>query len=209
MSEGPGERRRKSWEITEHSTRNPLWLINKLFVSVQEVTDSMELSGANYVKVIQFSSTKEGQSREDRGGWSSQCHVASLQEGLGQCLTESGKCSRGEACKTQNRFGFVLKYCCLHRESKKEFLMNSVWEKQGITSQLLEICLGFCCLLCKLYQLGRIKAQGLWFSTLILHICFLSSSKLQRIFLSLKCYVAQDSTLDHFRYFLKIVTFCV
>lgn len=42
------------------------------------------------------------------------------------CLTESGKCSRGGACKTQNRFGFVLKYCYLHREGKNEFLMNLI-----------------------------------------------------------------------------------
>lgn len=57
--------------------------------------------------------------------------MASLQEGLGQYLTESGKCSRGEACKTQNRFGFVLKYCCLHRESKKGVLNELGLRKAG------------------------------------------------------------------------------
>lgn len=42
-------------------------MISKQFVSLQEITDSMELSGASYVKLIQFSFPKEGQSRQDRG----------------------------------------------------------------------------------------------------------------------------------------------
>lgn len=42
-------------------------VISKQFVSIQQITDNMESSGADYVRLIQFSLPKEGQCREDRG----------------------------------------------------------------------------------------------------------------------------------------------
>lgn len=53
-------------------------MISKQFVSVQEITDNMESSGANYVKLIQFSLPKEGQCREDRGEAVSVSHVLTV-----------------------------------------------------------------------------------------------------------------------------------
>lgn len=88
-------------------------MISKQFVRVQEITDSVELSGANYVKLIQFSLPKEEQCREDRGeAVSVTCPRCRK---VYDSVSQTGKCTRGEACKAQNRFGFVLKYCCLQK----------------------------------------------------------------------------------------------